>query len=237
MRQSVLNKCCREGRVAGELCITHHPSLTTLLRLGPLTRLDPQLAISNNGFGLLIYHAIIEVRNSKLFSKKMGMSELTFVREEEQQEFDDMGSFNHSTVQANLAYLLKRIGKYTISVELSLDSSRLDKSIFDFKDELIPDLCVYPKRQLFKSDDILKMTEMPVIAIEVLSFRQFPSTLVEKFKAYFALGIQSCWLVDPVTRTIHVYSAADMWRSFSIEDELVDKPFDIHFPVREVFED
>ena len=164
------------------------------------------------------------------------MSELTLVRDEEQ-EFDDMGSFNHSTVQANLAYLLKRIGKYTVSVELSLDSSGLDKSIFNFKDELIPDICVYPKRQLVKSDDILKMTEMPAIAIEVLSFRQFPSTLVEKFKAYFSLGVQSCWLVDPVTRIIHVYSAADQWRSFSIEGELVDELLDIRFSVAEVFED
>lgn len=164
------------------------------------------------------------------------MSELTLFQEEEQ-EFDDMGSFNHSTVQANLAYLLKRLGKYTVSVELSLDSSALDKSLFDVKDELIPDLCVYPKRQLVKSDDILKMTDMPLLAIEVLSFRQFTSTLVEKFKAYFALGIKSCWLVDPVTQGVHVYSAADQWRSFSIEDELVDELLDIQFSVVEVFED
>lgn len=148
-----------------------------------------------------------------------------------------MGSFNHSTVQANLTYLLKRIGKYTVSVELSLDSSSLDKAIFDVKDELIPDICVYPKRQLIKSTDILKMTDMPLIAIEILSFRQFTSTLLEKFNAYFALGIQSCWLVDPVTRIIHVYSAIDQWRSFAMEDEVVDTLFDIHIPVADVFED
>ncbi|MEZ4662370.1 MAG: Uma2 family endonuclease [Caldilineaceae bacterium] len=154
----------------------------------------------------------------------------------EEQEFDDTGSFNHSTVQANLSYLLKRIGKYTISVELSLDSSSLDKSEFAVKDELIPDLCVYPKRQLVKSDDILKMTEMPLIAIEVLSFRQFPSTLIEKFRAYFALGIQSCWLVDPLTQSIHVYASMDQWRTFGIDDDLALAEFGIAFPVAEVFE-
>lgn len=163
------------------------------------------------------------------------MSEL-MLYQDETEEFDDMGSYNHSTVQANLAYLLKRIGKYSVSVELSLDSSRLDKKILTVTDELIPDLCVYPLRQLIKSDDILKMTEMPLIAIEVLSFRQFPSTLIEKFKAYFALGIQSCWLVDPLTQSVHVYSAIDRWKTYGIDDELIVDDFGIQFPVTEVFQ-
>lgn len=163
------------------------------------------------------------------------MSELTLAYEEEQ-EFDDMGSFNHSTVQTNVAHVIKLSGKYTVPTELSLDSSTLDKDKFDFKDELIPDVCVYPKRQLVKSDDILKMTEMPITAIEVLSFRQFPSTLIEKFKAYFTLGVQSCWLVDPVTQTIHVYSSSEKWRSFSLHDELHDELLDIRVAVSDIFE-
>ncbi|MEM7348769.1 MAG: Uma2 family endonuclease, partial [Chloroflexota bacterium] len=83
---------------------------------------------------------------------------------------------------------------------------------------------------------ILKMEEMPLVAIEVLSFRQFTSTLVEKFAAYFDLGIQSCWLVDPLTRSIHVYSSMDKWQTFSINDTLLDEKFDIQFPVAQVFE-
>jgi Uma2 family endonuclease len=163
------------------------------------------------------------------------MSELTLLQEPTEQEIDDIGSYNHSTVQANLAYLLKRIGKYSVAVELSLDSSNLEKRFPTVSDELIPDLCVYPLRQLIKSDDILKMTEMPLIAIEVLSFRQFPSTLIEKFKAYFALGIQSCWLIDPLTQSVHVYSAIDQWKTFGIDDELVVDEFEVRFPVSEVF--
>ena len=164
------------------------------------------------------------------------MSELVLDREEEQ-EFDDMGSFNHSTVQTNVAHILKLTGKYTVPIELSLDSSSLDTTKHNFKDELVPDVCVYPKRQLVKSGDILKMEEMPLIAIEVLSFRQFPSTLVEKFDAYFALGIQSCWLVDPLTQSIHVYSSIDKWQTFGISDVLSDEKFEIQFPVTEVFEE
>lgn len=163
------------------------------------------------------------------------MSELTLTLEETEED-DDMGSYNHSTVQANLAYLLKRVGRYSVSVELSLDSSSLDKGRFPIADELIPNLCVYPLRQLIKSNDILKMTEMPLIAIDVLSFRQFPSTLIEKFRAYFALGIRSCWLVDPLTQSVHVYAAIDQWQTFGIDDELVIDEFAIAFPVTEVFQ-
>ncbi|MBV7333546.1 Uma2 family endonuclease [Chloroflexi bacterium TSY] len=164
------------------------------------------------------------------------MSELTVLQEEEQ-EFDDMGSFNHSTVQANVAYLLKRIGKFTVSVELSLDSSSLDKNIFDVKDELIPDVCIYPKRKLLSPFDVLKMKDMPLMVVEVLSFRQFQSSLIEKFNAYFALGIESCWLVDPVIRNVHVFSTINDWKTFSIGDDLIDSKLNIQFPVAEVFDD
>jgi Uma2 family endonuclease len=148
-----------------------------------------------------------------------------------------MGSFNHSTVQANLAYLLKRIGKYTVSVELSLDSSSLDPNLFDVKDELIPDVCIYPKRKLLSPFDILKMEEMPLMVAEVLSFRQFQSSLIKKFEAYFALGIKSCWLVDPVTRNVHIFTSINNWQTFSIDDELKDEKLDIQFPVAEVFDE
>lgn len=163
------------------------------------------------------------------------MSELMLDLDEDQ-EVDDIGSFNHSTVQANVAHVLKLTDKYTVSIELSLDSSSLDKSKYDVKDELVPDVCVYPKRKLVKSGDILKMEQMPLMVVEVLSFRQFPSSLIEKFRAYFALGVQSCWLVDPKTRTIHVYSSMDEWDSFLSKDELVDTVLDIRVPVAKIFE-
>ena len=39
------------------------------------------------------------------------MGEMTLLLDEEQ-EIEEMGSYNHSTVQANLAFLFKRLGKY-----------------------------------------------------------------------------------------------------------------------------
>lgn len=50
------------------------------------------------------------------------MEKIVIVPEDEAEEFDDMGSHNHSMVQANLAYLFKRMGDYTVFIKLSLDA-------------------------------------------------------------------------------------------------------------------
>lgn len=163
------------------------------------------------------------------------MSEMTLLLDEEQ-EIDEMGSYNHSTVQANLAFLFKRLGKYSVAVELSLDSSQLTAGFFNIKDELIPDVCIYPKRDLSIPFDILKMEEMPLLIVEVLSPRQFLTSLLEKFKAYFALGVRSCWLVDTVTHTVHVYSSMTQWRTFSMDETVDDQVLHIQIAASEIFE-
>jgi len=83
------------------------------------------------------------------------------------------------------------------------DSSQIDLSQFAFKakDELIPDISVYLELPEESEDeleqDILKMTQMPELVIEVLSPKQAITEILSKFKAYFTLGIKSCWLVIP----------------------------------------
>lgn len=160
---------------------------------------------------------------------------ITILPEHEEQEYDDMGSFNHSMIQGNLAYLLKKSGRYSVAVELSLDASAIDLSEFSVRDELKPDVCIYPKRPLSMPYDILKMTEMPPLIIEVLSPRQGILTIIEKFGAYFALGVQSCWLVEPLTQTVHVYhSTAD--RTTFTEGDVIDPLMDIRLPMSEIFD-
>lgn len=147
----------------------------------------------------------------------------------------DMGSFNHSSVQANLAFLLKRLGKYRVSTELSLDVSGAQLKHLKIKDEFKPDVCLYPKRGLSRPFDILKMTEMPQLAVEILSPRQGTEEILLKFAAYFQLGVHSCWLVDPVTENVVVYSALDQHKTFS-EGELVDATLEIQLQLDEIFE-
>lgn len=146
-----------------------------------------------------------------------------------------MGSHNHSAVQANLAYLLKKLGQYSVYIELSLDVKDHDLLRFRVKDEILPDVCIYHKRPLSLPYDILRMQEMPLMVIEILSPRQGTGTILEKFGAYFALDIQSCWLVDPLTKTVHVYTSPTDFTTFS-GGVVHDRKIGIELPSAEIFE-
>ncbi|MFN8492280.1 MAG: Uma2 family endonuclease [Caldilineaceae bacterium] len=151
------------------------------------------------------------------------------------EETEDMGSLNHSAVQANLSHLLKKQGIYSVYTELSLDVSQLDPQRFAVKDEIKPDVCVYPKRKLSRPYDILKMTEMPLLAIEILSPKQSNYEILQKFEVYFTLGVQSCWLVDPVTEVVAVYSTFEQPKTFST-DEVIDEKLELRLPLAEIFD-
>lgn len=154
---------------------------------------------------------------------------------DEEQEFDDMGSFNHSLVQGNLAYLVRVHSDFSAFIELSLDASSLDKSRFStIKNELIPDVCAYPKHSVMLQD-ILIMKDMPKLVIEVISPRQGTLSIIEKFQAYFALGIQSCWLVDPITAAVRVCHPNQEPKTYSSGD-IVDEIVEIKMPVKDIFE-
>jgi Uma2 family endonuclease len=163
------------------------------------------------------------------------MSQTDFITIVEDEEFDDMGSYTPSLVQGNLTYLLRQVGNYSVFIELSLDASSLDKQEFpNIANELIPDICLYPKRGTIPRD-ILRVTEMPLLAIEVISPRQGTLGLIEKFQVYFALGITSCWLVDPALNIVAVYSSPTEYRTFAGET-VIDEQLAIEIPRVEIFE-
>jgi Uma2 family endonuclease len=47
----------------------------------------------------------------------------------------------------------------------------------------------------------------PDLAVEVLSPGNTPGEMARKRQEYFAAGVQLVWIVDPVTRTVAVYTA------------------------------
>ncbi|MEZ4869009.1 MAG: Uma2 family endonuclease [Caldilineaceae bacterium] len=157
------------------------------------------------------------------------------VEERGEREFEDTGSHNHSRVQANLAHLFKQLGKYAVYIELSLDSSSLGSTIFQVKDEIIPDLCLYPQRPWSLPRDTMRMTEMPLLVAEILSPRQGTDAIFQKFEAYFALGVQSCWFIEPTALIVQVYSQPDQKSRFA-SGIVIDKKLNIEIPVAEIFE-
>ncbi len=153
-------------------------------------------------------------------------------------EGKEMGSLNHSLAQGQILTLLSKDKRFRVIPELSLDTGQIDLSQFglEAKKELKPDICVYPNTLRGKKPDILRMLEMPLLTIEVISSSQSIDEMVAKFDAYFALGVKSCWLVMPLLKSIAVYSQPNQARVFDQNDtEVIDPVMDIRLPIQEFF--
>jgi Uma2 family endonuclease len=155
---------------------------------------------------------------------------------------DEMGSLNHSTVQINLGGLLKFKcdKKLAVMSELSLDISQYDLSEYDLgvKEELKPDVCAYIKRPIIPKgkNDLVRVSQMPDLVIEILSPRQAIDYLIRKINAYFELGVKSCWLVIPSLDEVRVFSQPRAYKSFDLNrTEIVDEVMDISMPIAKVF--
>jgi Uma2 family endonuclease len=167
----------------------------------------------------------------------MNMSDLLELEDEEIQE---MGSYNHSLAQAQLTGLFFNDKRFSVFIELSLDVSQTDLSQFGMKakEELKPDICLYPKTEKtgFIKRDIIKMSEMPLLAIEIISPKQGIDDILTKFDAYFALGIKSCWLVIPPMEVVDIYSQLNQHRTFDMNDtHVIDELADINLPMKSLF--
>ncbi|MEN8216284.1 MAG: Uma2 family endonuclease [Pseudomonadota bacterium] len=167
------------------------------------------------------------------------MSEvIDFEDEVLEDEESDMGSINHSLAQARLTSLLDDDERFAVLTELSLDISQRDFSKYGVKakDEVKPDICLYSNAMDFQDLDIVKMTDMPLLAIEIISPSQGTRELKGKIYAYFELGVKSCWLVVPDARLISVYAKQGDFKNFDMRDDnVIDEVMDIHLPISKVF--
>jgi len=146
----------------------------------------------------------------------------------------NMPSLKHSLVQTNIAGTLFSDERFTTFIELSLDATSIDLNQFGFKarDELIPDISIYfepPPIDDKPGNDVVRVSQMPDLAIEVLSPSQTINELLKKINAYFALSIKSCWLVMPSLEEVRVFSQLQCYKNFDINDkEINDEVMDIH---------
>jgi Uma2 family endonuclease len=137
-----------------------------------------------------------------------------------------MPSKNHAIVQTFLIVALSHYAEqYTIMSEVALDLAPRP---------LTPDVCVYPKLSLDWVHDEVKMSEPPLLVIEILSPKQYMSDLVEKMEIYFAAGVQSGWLVQPTLKSIAVFTP-DMQPHVYTGGEVVDPATGITIKLSEIF--
>jgi len=160
------------------------------------------------------------------------------MNEDEIDEGPKMGSLNHGIVQSQIIGLFFIDKRFIAISQLSLDTSKIDLTQFGIKakKELIPDICVYSNKVKRKRRDVLRMVEMPLLAIEVVSPQQGIEEVLTKFDAYFALGVKSCWLVVPSMEVLDIYSQPDKHHTFDLKDtEIIDEVLDIKLPFPDIF--
>lgn len=128
-----------------------------------------------------------------------------------------MASKNHSIVQARLTAHLMALEKYVAATELSLDMGLQDrvtclkKHGFDAVRELKPDVALYNDNDLELSDwdDVVRVEQMPLLCVEIISPSQSSVETLRKFKVYLELGVKSCWFVDPAIKVMQIYHLRD----------------------------
>ncbi len=139
-----------------------------------------------------------------------------------------MPSLNHAAIQANIMFELAPFrNKYRIASELSLQLSDWPST---------PDIAIYPKMKIDLKNDVMKMKEAPLCAIEILSPTQSFNELTSKASQYFQRGVKSCWIVLPSVANIYVFQNENDYEIYRTKDVLVDKALDISFPLKEVFQ-
>ena len=134
-------------------------------------------------------------------------------------------SYHRAYLSSNMIAALYKLEKYSVFSELAL---QLEK-------DYIADVCIYPKRKIhFSAGDVIKVTEAPLIVVEILSPTQGTQEILEKFAGYFQAGVQSCWLVIPVAQSVIVYSSMEQARTYT-QGDIVDDVLGIRIPVEEIF--
>ena len=144
----------------------------------------------------------------------------------EEERGKPMPSFNHAVIQMNLGIELSKHREFRVAseLELELDGSRL-----------VPDLSIYRREPLDVRHDIIRKTDPPLVTVEILSPMQGTYPVKEKVALYLKSGVKTCWLVNPPTRTITIYSADDTDRTFVPGQQAVDPAIGIAADVTAVF--
>jgi Uma2 family endonuclease len=135
-------------------------------------------------------------------------------------------SRNHGIVQFNLSLAFGPYAeKYSFIPELSLE---LDG------EPLVPDMSVFPRLPVDWRNDQVKLTEPPLMVVEILSPTQALDQLVQKAGTYFGAGVRSCWIVEPVLETVVVLSPDEKPATYT-GGEIVDPATGITVRVDEIF--
>ena len=109
----------------------------------------------------------------------------------------------------------------------------IDIKIDDWK--VTPDIGIYPLQKVDFHHDILFMTTPPICAIEILTYPQTLSQLLQKSEHYFLKGTKSYWLVIPEFENIYVYEQPFNYTIFRKTEILKDNNLNIELDLSKIF--
>lgn len=143
-----------------------------------------------------------------------------------------MPSLDHSLIESQLGFILRRDyrSEFTSMTELSLETLPKGST---------PDICIYQKmnRELGKQPDVIKMTQMPITTVEILSASQPLSQIIQKIKQYyFPAGVKSAWVIIPELLAIVLYSPDKEDYELYKSGKMTDPATGITVDVKEVFD-
>jgi Uma2 family endonuclease len=137
-----------------------------------------------------------------------------------------MPSRNHAVAQHRLSLALARYAEqFMVLPELTL---QLDEK------EFVPDLCLFPHQEIDWDSDEIRVTDTPLLTIEILSPRQALTDLQTKAEVYFASGIPTCWIVLPSFQTIMVLTP-DQKPQYFTEGTIRDPGTGIEVAIEDIF--
>ncbi|MFN0215457.1 MAG: Uma2 family endonuclease [Saprospiraceae bacterium] len=135
---------------------------------------------------------------------------------------------NHAFVQGNFLnqLFLKYRHQFRALPEINLDLPIRER---------VPDVAIFPPMVFMPDQNELRMREVPLGVIEILSAKQDLSELMVKCSEYFEAGVKSYWLALPALRTVYVFYSQDEYDIYSGKDILHDKKLKIELDLSEIF--
>lgn len=135
---------------------------------------------------------------------------------------------NHAFIQGNFLFFirLKYGDRFRVLPEINLDLPIRER---------VPDVAIYPPMDFIPDENELRMKEIPLGVIEVLSAKQDLAELMVKRAEYFAAGVQTYWLALPALRTVYVFYSPEEYDIYSGKDIMHDKKLGIALDLTEIF--
>ena len=86
---------------------------------------------------------------------------------------------------------------------------------------LTPDLSVYLRKPADFRHDTIRVTQPPLVVVEICSPTQGYQDVLDKVDAYLNSGVKTCWGVNPPQHAVTIYSADGSQKTY-VEGQAVD---------------